>query len=178
MHLFGADRSGLRHAISGKDLLPVLEGSAEKIRDEIIYGYFGKSVNYTDGRYTYFRAAVTPENRPLYIYTAMPATSGKYYGTDSIDAGDYSKIGFGHLGYTDYPVYRIPADIVHITASSSGVGPRSGYNAESLLFDLKEDYAQEHPIKNSKIEEKYIQGLKRCMRDNHAPEEQYERLGI
>ena len=178
LNLFGVDPGLLRHPISGQNLLPVLFGETEKVRDELIYGYYGKSVNYFDGRYTYFRAAAEENNRPLYVYTAMPATSGKYYGIDSIAKENYGRIGFGHLGYTDYPVYRIPADIIGITSSSGGFGPRSKDNAESRLFDLSTDYAQEHPLSDPSIESHCIEGLMRCMLCHNAPAEQFIRLGL
>ncbi len=178
LNLFGVDPKLQRHRISGKNLLPALMGETDKVRDEIIYGYFGKSVNYFDGRYTYFRAAKDPSNRPLYVYTAMPATSGKYYGTDSVEKENYSRIGYGHLGYTDYPVFRIPADIIGITSSSGGFGPRSEDNAESLVFDLASDYAQEHPLSDAAIEARCVEGLMRCMLAHQAPQEQFERLGL
>ena len=177
-NVFGADLNEVPVPVTGKDLMPALRGEAESLRDEIIYGYFGKSVNYTDGRYTYFRAAADPSNRPLNVYTAMPSTAGKYYGLDSIDPADYTKIGFGKLEYTDYPVYRIPAEIVQITASSGGFGPRSADNAESMLFDLRSDYAQEHPLSDRETEDRCIEGLIRCMKKNSAPEEQFARLGL
>ena len=176
--LFGADMKNVPVPVTGKDLLPVLTGEKKSVRDEIIYGYFGKSVNYTDGRYTYFRAAKEKSNRPLNVYTAMPSTAGKYYGLDSIDPKDYARIGFGKLEYTDYPLYRIPAEIVNITASSGGFTPRSEDNAKSLLFDLETDPNQEHPLSDRETENRCIERLIRCMRENFAPAEQYERLDL
>lgn len=175
---FGVDESKRNHKLHGKSLLPLLRGEAESIRNETIYGYFGKSVNWTDGRYTYFRAAVDPMNRPLNVYTAMPATAGKYYGIDSISPEDYAKIGFGKLSWTDYPVYRIPAEIVNITASSGGFGPRSEYNGVSMLFDCETDPAQEQPIDDPALEAKCIARLKEQMRRCDAPPEQFIRLGL
>ena len=77
---FGVDMGQLHYPIHGKDLSPMLSGQQASLRDGVIYGYFGKSVNYTDGKRTYFRAAATPENRPLNVYTAIPTTLRQYYG--------------------------------------------------------------------------------------------------
>ena len=178
MDAFRISPDVLNHPVTGKDLMPALKGETDSVRTETIYGYFGKSVNYTDGRYIYFCPAKDDSNRPLYVYTAMPTTSGKYYGIDSIRPEDYSKIETGHLAYTDYPVFRIPADIIDITASSSGVGARGEYNTEALLFDLKTDPLQEHPIHDEAIEKACKEGLKRCMKQYGAPPEQFERLGL
>ena len=70
----------------------MLSGQQASLRDGVIYGYFGKSVNYTDGKRTYFRAAATPENRPLNVYTAIPTTLRQYYGVGCIAPEDYCKI--------------------------------------------------------------------------------------
>lgn len=177
LNLFGVDMGLLHHRIHGKDLLPVLREGKEKVRDDLIYGYYGKSVNWSDGHYTYFRAAAREDNRPLSVYTAMPATSGKYYGIDSVRPEDYKKIDHVRLSWTDYPVYRIPAGIVNITSSSGGFGPRSAVNAESMLFDIEKDFAQEHPIHDPALEARCAAALKDAMRRHDAPEEQYERLG-
>ena len=178
LNLFGVNPSILHHTIHGKTLLPLLAGEADKARDAVLYGYFGKSVNCFDGQYTYFRAAAREDNRPLNVYTAMPATSGKYYGIDSIDPEEYKKIGFANLSWTEYPVYRIPAEIVNITASSGGFGPRSADNADSRIYDLQNDPAQEHPIKDDELEDRLKNTLIGLMQSHDAPLEQYERLGL
>ncbi|MFW5995539.1 MAG: sulfatase, partial [Spirochaetia bacterium] len=43
-----------------------------KHHDSVLYGYWGKTINITDGRYTYTRAP--DESKPLYDYTAMPVS--------------------------------------------------------------------------------------------------------
>lgn len=175
---FQVDRDLLHYPIHGSDLFPLLTGSKTKIRDGIIYGYFGKSVNYTDGTYTYFRAAKDASNRPLNIYTAMPTTLRQYYGVGCIAPEDYAKIEIGHLAYTDYPVYRIPADIVDFRNPSQAYDKRSEHNAENCLFDLTTDYAQQNSLKDPLIEARCIEGLRACMERCQAPAEQFERLGL
>ena len=46
------------------------------------------------------------------------------------------------------------------------------------MYDLETDYAQEHPISDAALEERCIEGLRRCMEQCQAPAEQYERLGL
>jgi len=48
----------------------------------------------------------------------------------------------------------------------------------TLLFDLEQDPAQEHPIEDAAVEERMTAHLVRLMRENDAPEEQFERLGL
>ncbi len=175
---FGVDLGQLHYPIHGKDLMPALTGEAESLHDGILYGYFGKSVNYTDGRYTYLRAAKDESNRPLSVYTAIPTTLRQYYGVGCIAPQDYAQIGFGRLPWTDYPVYRFPADIIAFHNPSQEYSRRSEHNAETALYDLETDYAQEHPISDAALEERCIEGLRRCMEQCQAPAEQYERLGL
>ena len=175
---FGVDMSQLHYPIHGKDLTPALTGETERVRDGIIYGYFGKSVNYTDGKYTYLRAAKSDSNRPLYVYTAMPTTLRQYYGVGCIQPDDYDKISFGHLPFTNYPVYKIPADIIVFKNPSQEYSKRSVHNAVTCLYDLEKDYEQEAPIQDEILEAQYIAALRKCMETHQAPAEQYERLGI
>lgn len=176
--VFGVDMGMLHYPIHGKDLMPLLTGETDRIRDGILYGYYGKSVNYTDGKYTYLRAAKNEQNRPLYVYTAIPTTLRQYYGVGCIKLEDYKKIGTGKLAYTDYPVYKIPADIINFQNPSQEYSKRSKYNSTSCLYDLEKDYQQKHPIHDEALEAKYIAALRKSMKEHQAPEEQYRRLGI
>ncbi len=49
---------------------------------------------------------------------------------------------------------------------------------ENLLFDLQSDPHQEHPIHDPTIEKMMIDHLVRLMRENDAPAEQFQRLGL
>ena len=178
MEYFGVGEKSLINPIHGKNLFPLLKGEKDKVREGAIFGYYGKQVGYTDGRYTYFRAAKDEANRPLYLYTAIPSLLRQYLGgNDGVKTEDYDKIEMGrYLSWTDYPVYRFPADIIHFGNPSQEFSSRSEFNRESLLFDLREDYAQEHPIQDGELELQIREGLRRCMEEHDAPPEQYERL--
>lgn len=175
---YQVDMGQLHYPIHGKSLMPALTGQTDAVHDGVIYGYFGKSVNYTDGKYVYMRAAKDEENRPLYVYAAMPTTLRQYFGVGCIRPEDYGKIEFGRLPYTDYPVYKIPAEIIDFKNPSQEYHRRAAQNAQSCLYDLERDYAQEHPVCDTALEETYIARLKACMQACQAPEEQYTRLGI
>jgi len=56
-----------------------------------------------------------------------------------------------------------------------------GSNSHSfgtLLFDLEKDPAQERPLNDPVIEKKMTEHLRRLMKENDAPVEQYTRLGL
>ena len=174
---FGVDMGILQYPLHGMDLTPALMGETDKMHDEILFGNYGKSVNYYDGRYVYMRAACREDNKPLNIYCGTPTTYDAFFGYGLIDQKDYDKIEH-EKNYAGYPVYKIPADIVKANGGSQVYTVRNIYNAESMLFDLYNDYAEEHPLKDEKIETLCINGLKKALVDRQAPKEHLKRLGL
>ena len=49
---------------------------------------------------------------------------------------------------------------------------------DTLLFDLQEDAGQLNPIHDVDIENRMIEEMMTLMKQNDAPSEQYERLGL
>lgn len=180
LEYFGISEDVLQYRIHGRSLLPAMRRETDTVHESTIYGYFGKQIAWTDGKYTYFRAAKDEANQPLYVYTAMPTVLRQVYGgNDGVNVADYDRIEMGRfLSWTNYPVYRFPADIIHWGNASQEFVGRSPYNAETLLFDIETDYAQEHPIEDMELESACIAQLKQCMEQYDAPAEQFERIGL
>lgn len=180
LEYFGISEDVLQYRIHGRSLLPVMRRETETVHESTIYGYFGKQIAWTDGKYTYFRAAKDETNQPLCVYTAMPTVLRQVYGgNDGVNAADYKRIEMGRfLSWTDYPVYRFPADIIHWGNDSQEFVGRSPFNTETLLFDIAADYAQEHPIENAELEHTCMMKLKQCMEQYDAPAEQFVRMGL
>lgn len=156
--------------IEGKSLYPLLNGSRNRLRDACLYGYFGKTVNVCDGRYTYFRAPVSPDNQPCYMYGAMPTTFLRYLTVDP------SQITMGRfLPYTDFPVYRIRYEP---GGPFFGTGGPLTYQQDSVLFDTESDPKQETPLNNPTLEYRMIRLLLDQMESAQAPREQLTRLGL
>lgn len=177
---FGIGMDVLQYEIHGKNLLPLLRRQADSVREGAIYGYFGKQLAYTDGRYTYIRAAKDETNEPLSMYCTVPSVLRQYLGAnDAVNTCDYDKIEMGRfLSWTNYPVYRFPASIVHFSNWTQNFQGRKVYDTETMLFDLQADYAQEHPIKDAALEEQLKRALRACMQAHQSPQEQFERLGL
>lgn len=174
---FGISSNEALNKIHGKSLLPLLRGECDSVRDSAIFGNFGLSVNLTDGKYTYFRAAKDDTNMPLYVYGVTPGTIIQRYGIHTID--DLSSIETGRfLSWTKYPVLKIPANHIRLKNVFQTFDKRNPYNAKSMLFDIAHDYAQEHPISDDKLEKKYCDMLSRQMAEHDSPAEQWERLGM
>jgi len=150
------------HPIHGTSWWPILRDSTVPSRDYALYGWFGSTVNATDGRYAYLRAP-NDANEPLYAYGCMPGDYDHYWPRSafaSIEAGRF-------LPYTEMPVFRLP---VH--------RPRTPYISETLLFDRETDPRQEHSLTGTALEARCIELLKRAMRECGAPPEQFIRLGL
>jgi hypothetical protein len=88
-----------------QSLMPLIRGTETDHRDHVLYGYWGSSINVTDGRYTYHRPPEggtetlchsTSMQNPHSWFTPRETRSG-------VDAGEY-------LPYTDASVWRYPAD--------------------------------------------------------------------
>ena len=178
LDFYGVNMDALPNKLHGRSLMPLMQtGKPDDWREYIIYGYYGKSVNLTNGHYTYFRVPAKEENTPLYIYCSVPTTLRQYIGVE--DTKDIELIELGHfLSWTQYPVYKIPAQNFNYQNDSQSFATRGGYNVENLLFDIDEDYEQLRPINNDELEQHFINVLKAEMIKHDSPTEQFERLGL
>jgi arylsulfatase A-like enzyme len=155
--------------MQGSSLLPLIAEEEPASRKEIIYGWFGGTVNVFDGRHAYFRAPEREDNMPLYHYCSMPTTLLKFLGPEVADEIEMGRF----LKYTNFPVYKIPGYF-----PIGGHFKSTKFIRESLLFDCHSDYFQEHPVDDPELEQEMIQKLIRMMIWAQAPKEQYERLGL
>ena len=141
----------------------------ERVRQAALYGLFGAQVNVTDGRYVYMRGPANPtNNRPLHNYTVMPTHMRQMFSLQELRTATMQQ----PLAFTkDVPVMKIEA-----------MQPRNRDLMASvlgtLLFDLEADPKQEHPIDDPGIEAMMIEHLVRLMKENDAPLEQFQRLGL
>ena len=177
MEVYGISEDELANKIHGKSVIPLMDGRREKNRDYALYGQFGKNVNINDGHYVYMRAPGTEENQPLNIYTSMPYILGESIGLDMMKKESFKNIDCARLPWTDYPMLKFSARDVKCD-TTQGFNDRFPYCGESMLFDIQEDYAQEHPILDEVLEQKFCRLLKNEMGKLDAPPEQYERLGL
>jgi arylsulfatase A-like enzyme len=160
-----------------QSLLPFLSGKTQQHRDWALYGYWGRAVNLTDGRYTYLHTAQTPTaagNQPLYWYSGMfsdPTQSFRPARTRAdAEAGNW-------LPYSDGPVWRYPLHEAGQTMPLSAFMGDPG-QAEHLLFDLVHDPKQQHPIKDQELHNQMQQKLIGALQSLQAPSEQFLRLGL
>ena len=173
----GVDSSMYRNPIHGRDLTPLLDGSEQSVREAVVFGIFGKSVNLCDGRYTYFKAPVGDDNTPLNLYMSMPTTIKQRIGGPWID--DPTRIEMGRfLRWTEFPVYRIPADAFQFRNSTQSTRGRNPYNRRDYVFDLDTDYAQTRNVCDSALSAALDEVLIAAMKAHDSPPEQFQRLGL
>ena len=156
--------------VQGGSLLRAIAGAT--IRQDAIFGYFGKATNITDGRHIYMRNPVHADAGPLHAYTAMPiAGLNAWFPREvfgRVETGRY----FGHT--YDLPLYRIPV---------GGQVPQQhaaepSYVGRHQLFDIVADPRQERPLDDPALEAHFAARLAAQLRACEAPAEQYARLGL
>jgi arylsulfatase A-like enzyme len=138
--------------------------SDQPVREAGLFGLHGGHVNVTDGRYVYLRAPVRPENTPLYEYTLMPTHMRRTFGPDELQ----------DIRLAEPFPFTKGCRTMKIAGRPWGKAHEFGH----LLFDLQADPRQEWPIRDAAVEARLTRHLVRLMRENDAPAEQFERLGL
>lgn len=157
--------------MEGRPLRKTLEMDA-KIRDYALFGQHGVHVNITDGRYVYMRCPLPEREQELFNYIVEPTS---YPGAITVDELKTAELHQGFRFTKGCPVLKIRGGY---GIKTLGFPPRSLMKYGTLLFDLKEDPHQNHPLEHPEIEHRMIWEMVRMMKENDAPEEQYQRLGL
>ena len=135
----------------------------EPVREAGLFGLHGSHVNVTDGRYVYMRAPKA-ENAPLNNYTLMPTHMRQRFSPDEL----------GDLSLAEAFTFTQHCQTLEIPALAM-INP---YIYGTLLFDLESDPQQEQPLQDEKAERRMIELMVGLMRQNDAPREQFDRLGL
>ena len=151
--------------MDGHSLTPIIQHDTA-VRDYALFGIFGGHICITDGRYVYMRSCKDQENGPLYEYTSMPCHMDRPFSLEEMTQAELcDKKEFPFM--KGCGVFKIPA--------KTFVQP---YRFGTLLFDLANDPEQKHPIHDPVVEEHLCQVMIKMMKENQAPEEQFERMGF
>ena len=152
--------------LQGESWLAMLRDNAPLQREAAIYGWFGQTVNVTDGRYTYLRAPAAADNQPLDTHFIMPTSYSQHDLPPPSRFMQGAELGT-FLPYTDCPVLR----------KALGRG-RSEEWAETRLYDIEADPGQANNLAGTEKEAHYIELLKGALEQMDAPASQYKRLGL
>jgi len=160
LEYFGVD---LPKDMQGKPLRDAIASDAP-VRQAGLFGMHGGHVNCTDGRYVYMRAPTRPGNEPLFNYTVMPTHMRGMFGIDELKTTQLAEPFEFTKGVR--------------TMKVKGHGWADVHPFGTMLFDLENDPGQEQPIDDPEIEKMMIAHTVRLMKENDAPAEQFERLGL
>jgi arylsulfatase A-like enzyme len=148
--------------LHSRSLTSLLRDEADRHRDWALYGYWGSSLNVTDGRWTYFQPC--EDGAPAEIYSTMMLNPGAWFYPPAphLDAE-----GGRFLPYTDSPVWRYRA-------------PSYSRHEDPMLFDVQTDPGQTHDLAAEQPEEtqRMRELLVQALRELEAPKSQYRRLGL
>lgn len=172
LHATVLDALGLpvnQHA-HGRSVLPLLTGDTDAIRQDVLYGWWGKGFYWTDGHALLCKA---PEAKgPLYQYGTnlgekCTGLAGKHFDRY---AGANVEVG-AFLPHTDRPVYRIPSD------GMAYAGAGTDFDA---LFDLDTDPQCTTNLWNTDLARRNeaIARLASAMQALNVPDEHFVRLGM
>ena len=161
LEYFGVDRP--------KDMLgaPLRDTIAQDaaVRDAALFGIHGREVNCTDGRYVYIRNSAKPDNLPLYEYTLMPTHMRRTFETEELQNIELHEPFSFTKGCRTMKIEGNQRWADH-------------FRFGTLLFDMKNDPKQEHPLQDEAVEQMMIEKMVALMKANDAPAEQYQRLGL
>lgn len=151
------------HAHS-RSLMPVITGTARAHRDWAIYGYWGSSVNVTDGKYTYFRPC--DAEQPAEAYSTMMLQMDPWDWFLPPQPHEDAESG-RFLPYTDAPVWRY------------GLSSRVRHESP-MLFNVDDDPLQEHDLAGNSDpnEQRMCELLVTALTEIKAPQSQFKRLGL
>lgn len=150
--------------MEGKPLKDVIL-SDEPIRETAMFGYHGGHINITDGRYVYMRGPINKENKPLNEYTLMPTHMRNMFRPNELQDIELAE----PFDFTK------GCKTMKVEAGRGFINP---VQYGSKLFDLQEDPHQLKEIDNLEVEVRLTNEIAKKMKINHAPLEQYERMGI
>jgi hypothetical protein len=138
------------------------------VREACLFGTFGGHVNCSDGRYVYMKAPDNPENKPLFNYTLMPTHLAMFFRPGELEKAEL------------VPPFRFTKNMPLLkTPGKPQPLDFNPYYEGDLFFDLENDPEQKHPIINQpELLQKMTEKMIELMRENDAPPEQFDRLGL
>ncbi len=157
----------------GRSLVPLLEGTADRLREWALGGVYGQWVQVTDGRYKYARA---PEGNgfPLSMWSNRWSTMPIYGLPELRLPRPDRRARLDFMPGSEVPVIRQPfqpGDLLPYWAANPPVG-------EHHLYDLGIDPEERENRVGGAEEARMRDLLRAALEEVEAPEDQFRRLGI
>ena len=169
--LFGAD---VEHPTHGRSLLPVIEGTADAVRELALFGYWGGHVGVTDGRYRYLRGCGESELPTLHVVEPLVHHADSGLPRRSGCPAPTRRATLQPMPGTDVPVIRQPFEPGDRLPFWAGHLPPS----DSHLFDVDNDPGEENDRVGSSGEAEMLDALASMLREISAPADLLERIGV
>lgn len=157
----------------GRSLVSVLAADdPDRAAKGCIFGQFGAAINFTDGRYTYFRYPVPALAAALNQYTLMPMHMRTYF--EAVEFSEAKVVG--SLPFTrGFPVWQLP---VRMEAKANLTRRYPLIDAWTVIYDIERDPAQTTPLEDPVLESELTHKLIALLQVNDAPPELYARYGL
>jgi len=139
-------------------------------REVAIFGYWGSSINATDGRYSYFWYPENDRDAPLFQYTLMPVNMLDFFSDDDLKKAELTN----EFDFTNgLPLLKVPYQDKQANANIN-----ANIDNPCMLFDLDNDPGQLTPIQNPEIEGRMKQSIAGLIRAMDAPRELQQRFSL
>ncbi len=171
LDVFGA---ASRHRTHGQSLVPVIEGSANSVRELALSGIWGREVHLIDGAdsYKYIRSP-SGANEPLSMWSnrwsTMPVHSAPGLRLPLPD----DRAALDHMPGSNVPVIRQPfvaTDPLPFWAYTNFIG--------NQVFNVGADPGEEHDLAGTAVERRVEEQLRAALIEIGAPDDQLVRLGL
>lgn len=159
LDLFGAQPTPY---VRGKSLLPLLAQDGPH-HPAVLYGYFAKDINLTDGRYTYCRQAL-PDS-VVHDHTAVPRGFSDFIPRE--------RLAQAEMGIFLPTTYGVPH--FRMTTPSRQHIDAPDFNP---IYDTLTDPNQSAPIHDPALEARLADQMRALLAYHDAPESQYTRVGL
>jgi arylsulfatase A-like enzyme len=158
--------------IGGSSLLQCLAGQAEGAHEAVLFGQFGAALNFTDGRYSYFRYPLEEHRDEIYQYTLMPTHMRSFF--EQLEFREAEVVD--DLAYArGFPVWRLR---MRPEAKANMVGRYPLLDAHDALYDLEADPFQTRVVSDPVIAKRCLAAIARLLREHQAPAEVFKRFGV
>jgi arylsulfatase A-like enzyme len=149
----------------GCSLHPLLKNETESAvskREAVLYGYFQKDMNITDGTHTYHRQS--RKDSKVFHYTLNVSNFSGFHSKEKIQKAEFGNF----LPYADMPMLKI----------ENGTNRPADAPDGDVLFNVTEDPAQEKEVTDIDLHNKMERMLSDELMNCGAQDWQYERLGL
>ena len=166
MELHGGENPA---AVQGRSLCHLFTDDA-KHHSAVLYGYFGKDINMTDGCYTYCRQPLPGSH--VQHHTASPSAFVDL-ATQQAPFVRRQQLASAECGVFLEHTHGIP----HYRFA---VPSRHHHNSPDFnpIYNIVADPEQLNPVRDQEIEERLAEQMRNLLEFHNAPQSQFERMGF